>query len=186
MSAVGTAGSRKKEILMQQIDARTTRPNFTYPFKIVKGLPVGEKGIVAEVAHLRELVIKMIDTDIESGRDLAAPPVPDGVIGPRFKRSIPAPPSPLRAKQSKDMEAEDTARQAAAAAQDDPELLELEAKYLHKTFSDDDVPYKGKGKGKRSKPDRYVVYAISWSVEQEEWVAEFALLDSSGFKWRYS
>ena len=26
MSAVGTAGSRKKEILMQQIDARTTRP----------------------------------------------------------------------------------------------------------------------------------------------------------------
>ena len=76
---------------------------------------------------------------------MAAPPVPDGVIGPRFKRAIPARP-PLRAKQSKDMEAEDTARQAAAAAQDDPELLELEAKYLHKTFSDDDVPYKGKGK----------------------------------------
>ena len=123
----------------------------------------------------------MIDTDIESGRDLAAPPVPDGVIGPRFKRSIPAPPSPLRAKQSKDMEAEDTARHAAAAAQDDPELLELEAKYLHKTFSDDDVHYKGKGKGKRSAPaDRYVVHAISWSVEQGEWVAECVLLDSSG------
>ena len=60
------------------------------------------------------------------------------------------------------MEAEDTARQAAAAAQDD------------------DVPYKGKGKGKISTPDRYVVHAISWSVEQEEWVAECVLLDSSG------
>ena len=43
MSAVGTAGSRKKEILIQQIDARTTRPNFTYPFKIVKGLPSGRR-----------------------------------------------------------------------------------------------------------------------------------------------
>ena len=51
---------------------------------------------------------------------------------------------------------------------------------MNKTFSDDDVPYKGKGKGKRSKPDRYVVYAISWSVEQGEWVAECVLLDSSG------
>ena len=33
MSAVGTAGSRKKEILMQQIEAWTTRANFTFPFK---------------------------------------------------------------------------------------------------------------------------------------------------------
>ncbi len=66
------------------------------------------------------------------------------------------------------MEAEDTARQVAAAAQDDPELLELESKYLNKTFSDDDVPYKGKGKGKRISPDRYVAHAISWSVDQEE------------------
>ena len=78
------------------------------------------------------------------------------------------------------MEAEDTARQAAAAAQDDPELLDLESKYLNKTFTDDDIPYKGKGKGKRSAPDRFVVHAISWSVEQEEWVAECVLLDSNG------
>ena len=78
------------------------------------------------------------------------------------------------------MEAEDTARQAAAAAQDDSKLLELESKDLNKT-SDDAVPYKGKGKGKRIAPaDRYVVHAISWSVEQEEWVAECVLLDSSG------
>ena len=86
----------------------------------------------------------MIDTDIESGRGLAAPPVPDGVIGPRFKRAIPAPPFPLRAKQSKDMEAEDTARQAAAAAQDDPELLE--SKYLNKSFPEDDVPTRAKAR----------------------------------------
>ncbi len=55
--------------------ARATRPNFTYPFNIFKG---GE-GIVAEVAHLRDLVIKMIDTDIEAvglGRTAR-------VIGPR-------------------------------------------------------------------------------------------------------
>jgi len=55
MLAVGAAGSRKKEILIQQIDGRLARKNFTYPFKIVKGLPAGEKGIVAEVAHLRDL-----------------------------------------------------------------------------------------------------------------------------------
>ena len=66
-----------------------------------------------------------------------------------------------------------------APLESDPVLVELESKYLNKKFTDDG-PCTGKGKKKRAASEHYVVHAISWSVEHDEWVAECVLLDSSG------
>ncbi len=46
-----------------------------------------------------KMLIAMIAVDVASGRDLAAPPIE--AAGPQFKRSVPAPASPLRSKMSK-------------------------------------------------------------------------------------
>jgi hypothetical protein len=183
--AVGNAGSKKKTALVAQIDARTAR-EFEYPFKFTKGLPKGRTtGIVSEVAHLKDIVERMIGRDVEIGRDLTAA-LPDGAADPHFHRTGVAPSSPLRSKQSKELAAADKAREAAAAAQDDPELLALEAKYKGKKFTDTDAdrepaPKKGKGKAKArsASGQRCVVHAISWSAEQDDWVAECVLLDQS-------
>jgi hypothetical protein len=51
---------------------------------------------------------------------------------------------------------------SAAAAQDDPELRDLESAYLGKKFTE---PAKktGKGKAKAKDPERCIVQAIVWS-----------------------
>ena len=127
----------------------------------------------------------MIRRDVEIGRDLTAA-LPDGAADPHFYRTGVNPSSPLRSKQSKELAAADKAREAAAAAQDDPELLALEAKYKGKKFTDTDAdrepaPKKGNGKAKArsASGQRFVVHAISWSAEQDDWVAECVLLDQS-------
>ncbi len=119
-----------------------------YPFKVAKGLPKPATGILAEVAHLRDMVFAMIAIDVAMGRDLPAPPVQ--AAGPQFKRSVPAPASPLRSKLPKSLDAKDKAASAAAAAIDDPKLRELEEAYLGKKFTE---PAKktGNGKAKRTR-----------------------------------
>ena len=182
--AVGSANSKKLYVLGQQYDERLARPGFTYPFKPVKSLPSGgSTGIEAKVAHLRSQVVKMIEADLAAGRDLAAPSLPDEALGPNFYRAVPVPRPELLARQSVTLEDAYAARRKAAALETDPELLELEAKYLGKKFTDPPPPVsdgqKGKGKQKRVVRERFVVHAICWSLEREDWVAECVKLDSS-------
>ena len=176
LAAVGSAGANKKKALLEQIDARVLRPLFVYQFPVVKGLPKGPlKGIIPEVAHLRDLVGKMILADLASGRDLTAP-IPDAAAGPNLKRELPAPAPELRTAQSKAAAASAHAKRAAAAAQDDPELLGLEKKYKNKKFTD--VAEHTKGSKKARAPDeRFVVLGIAWSTEHDKWVAECVELD---------
>ena len=93
-----------------------------------------------------------------------------------MKRELPAPAPELRTAQSKAAAASDHAKRAAAAAQDDPELLGLEKKYKNKKFTD--VAEHTKGSKKARAPDeRFVVLAIVWSTEHDKWVAECVELD---------
>ena len=125
----------------------------------------------------------MIEADLAAGRDLAAPALPDEASGPNFYRRVPVPRSELLARQSVTLEDAYAARRKAAALETDPELLELEAKYLGKKFTDPPPPVsdgqKGKGKQRRVVRERFVVHAICWSLEREDWVAECVKLDSS-------
>ena len=172
---MGRRGKDKKKALLEQIDARVLRPLFVYQFPVVKGLPAGSKGIVIEVAHLRELVGKMILADLASGRDLTAP-IPDAAAGPCLKRELPVPASELRTARSKAVAAVDQAKRAAAAAQDDPELLGLEKKYKNKKFTD--VAERIKESKKARAPDeRFAVLGIVWSSGHYKWVAECVKLD---------
>jgi hypothetical protein len=176
LAAVGSAGANKKKALLEQIDARVLRPLFVYQFPVVKGLLKGPlKGVIPEVAHLRDLVGKMILADLASGRDLTAP-IPDAAAGPNLKRELPAPAPELQTAQSKAAAASDHAKRAAAAAQDDPELLGLEKKYKNKKFTD--VAEHTKGSKKARAPDeRFVMLGIVWSTEHDKWVAECVELD---------
>ena len=180
LESVGSVGGRRKEVLVQQFDARLARPGFIYPAKPLKGLPKdGATGIAAEVAHLRSQVVKMIEADLAAGRDLGPLP-PDRAAGPVFKRPVPVPPAALRSLMSTAMEAEDKARTAAGAVQDDPELVALEAQYLNKKFTDPPVwdGQKGSGKQRKVARERFVVHEISWSEERKQWLAGCVLLGS--------
>ena len=118
----------------------------------------------------------MIDTDIKSGRDLAAPSVRTQLSHrPAFLTHDSGPASPLRAK-SKDMEA----RQAAAAAQDDPELLE--SKYLNKSFPGDDVPTRAKARtrGAHLIATSLMRFPGAWS-KRSGWRSVFCLIQVALF-----
>ncbi len=101
---------------------------------------------------------KIILADLASERDLTAP-IPDAAAGPCLKRELPVPAPELRTAQSKAAAASDHAKRAAAAAQDDPELLGSEKKYKNKNFTD--VAEHTKGSKKAKAPDeKFVVLGI--------------------------
>ncbi len=176
LASVGSAGANKEKALLEQVDARLLR-KFAYSFPVVKGLPAGLKGILAKVAHLRDLVANMITADLASRRDLSAP-IPDAAAGPCLKRALPAPAPELRTAHSNALAAADEAERVAAAAQDDPELLELERKYKGKKFTDVAETVRG-SKRARTPDERYLVLGIVWIDEHKMWMAECVLLDAS-------
>jgi hypothetical protein len=168
----GSAGGAKKGVLSAQYDVRQQRfPKRDWEPR--KTLPPGSaKGIAAEVAHLRAEVVRMIEFDHREGRSML--PAPEGAAAEaRLKRRVPVPDSPVRSRLSQRLEEEDRAAEAAVVLHNDPELISLEQKYLHKKFTD-----AVKGKGKRETRESYVVLAVIWSKEQDKWLAECAKLDS--------
>ena len=172
LEAAGPAGGAKKGVLSEQFDARHQRfPKRDWEPR--KTLPRGsEKGIAAEVSHLRAEVVRMIEFDHREGRSMLPPP--EGAAAEAgLKRKVAFPASPLRSRLSQRLEEEDRAAEAAVVLHDDPELISLEQKYLHKKFTD-----AVKGKGKREMRESYVVLAVIWSKEQDKWLAECTKLDS--------
>jgi len=172
LEAAGQAGGAKKGVLSEQFDARHQRfPKRDWEPR--KTLPPGsEKGIAAEVTHRYGQVKRMIEFDHREGRSMLPPP--EGAAAEAgLKRKVAFPASPLRSRLSQKLEEEDRAAEAAVVLHDDPELISLEQKYLHKKSTDT-----VKGKGKRETRESYVVLAVIWSKEQDRWLAECAQLDS--------
>jgi hypothetical protein len=171
LEAAGPAGGAKREVLSAQYDVRLQR----YPkrdFEARKTLPPGSvKGIAAEVAHLRAQVVMMIEFDLREGRSMLAPPE-GAAVEAGLKRKLPSVPSHLRSEQAKRLEEADREAEAAVVLRDDPDLVALEERYLHKKFTDSN------GAGRRETTESYVVLAVVWSKEQDKWLAECAKLNS--------
>jgi len=167
----GQANSHKVEFLKHQIDARVLR--FTpkppakgkpYPFEWRKGC---KGGVLAEVAHLTAEVKKMIEYDVQQGRNMAAP-APDEAGLPQFKRPCPTA-GHLQTHASKVACAADEAERQAAAEQSDPELVELESRFLDKKFIDTE----------EESTELWQVHAIKYSEQKAQWFAECVKLDDT-------
>ena len=183
LEVAGEAGGKQELVLREQIDARLTRKEeFTYPFTVVKGLPKGApSGVKEKVRHLKALVIMMIEHDNLQGRNLVSPPVPAAAEGPQIARAIPKLSPGLRAPQLDHLDADVSAKQSAMKLVDDPKLLQLEAKYKGKIFTDEDPEDEGRrGKKKRKATQRFVIHEISFSKEHERYVAMCVEIDESG------
>ena len=137
----GQASKHIVEFLKGQIDARVHHPpspeapdkGKAYPFEVKK---VCKGGIVEEVAYLTALVKKLIEYDISHGRVPVAP-APSDAGHPELKRKCPVPAPHLQSRASRLAEEADKAKAQATAPQSDPELLDLEDKYLNRKFLDD-------------------------------------------------
>ena len=166
----GQAGGLKVKFLKGQIAARVNRfdpkppaKGKAYPFAWRLGCP---GGINAEIAHLTAEVKKMIEYDVQQGRDTAAP-APDEAGRPQFKRPCPTA-GHLQTHASKVACAADEAERLAAAERSDPELIELERQFLEKKFIDTEEESR----------ELWQVHAIKYS-EEHGWLAECVKLDDA-------
>ena len=132
-----------------------------------------ETGVAASVAHLTELVGKMIDDGtVDTAIDLTSDG--DMVIG----RVLHA----ASAQLCSSVVAERVARTAAEAAVlepvDDGELLELEGKFLNKKFTT--VGFEGRGAKRVVVEESFVVLKIYWEEQREVWFADCVEIDDDG------
>jgi hypothetical protein len=179
----GQAGRPKVEFLKGQIAARVYRFTPKAPAK-GKAYPFAwrltcEGRMDVVIAHLTAEVKKMIEYDVQQGRDTAAP-APDEAGRPQFKRPCPTA-GHLQAHASKVACAADEAERLAAAEQSDPELLKLEAEFVGKKFLDDEGVKTLKRKQKKqvhAKKELWQVHAIKYS-EEHGWLAECVKLDDA-------
>lgn len=119
--------------------------------------------MTASVAHLTELVGKMIDDGIiDTAADLANDS--DMAIG----RKLHAASVLLCSSVVAERDARAAAEAAALELEDDGELLELERKFLSKKFTT--VSFEGRGAKRVAVEESFVVMKIYWESDRDFWL----------------
>jgi hypothetical protein len=168
------SGGAKEAYLKEQHGGHMVRAsavNYRFPFSTKMGALAG--GVAASVAHLTELVGKMID---DGTVDTAAELTSDGdmVIG----RKLHSASAPLCSSVVAERDARTAAEAAALELQDDGELLELEEKFLNKNFTT--VGFEGRGAKRVAVEESFVVMKIYWESDREVWYADCVEIGDDG------
>ena len=168
------SGCAKETYLKEQHGGRMVRAaavSYKFPFPTKMGASV--TGVEASVAHLTELVGKIIDDGtIDSATDLTSDG--DMVIG----RVLHAASAQLCSSVVAERDARTAAEAAVLGPVDDGELLELEGKFLSKKFTT--VGFEGRGAKRVVVEESFVVLKIYWEEQREVWFADCVEIDDDG------
>ena len=130
--------------------------------------------MVASVAHLTELVGKMIeDGTVDTAIDLTSED--SGMV---VSRKLHAVSGSLCSSVVAERDARTAAEAAALEQKDDDELVELDGKYVGKKFTT--LTLVGRGANKVKLEESFVVLKIYWEEKRKVWFADCVEIDDEG------
>ena len=168
------SGGAKEAYLKEQYGGHMVRAAaVSYKFPFATKMGAVDAGVTASVAHLTDLVGKMInDGTVDTAINLTSEG--DMVVS----RVLHAASAPLCSSVVAERDARTAAEAAALEPEDDAELLELEGKFLSKKFTT--VGFEGRGSKRVAVEESFVVMKIYWEEEREVWYADCVEIDGDG------